>query len=129
MQLRSPIPSLNQPKNKKVYSKKNSLYFRKRKFLALILKNAYIFSKKSFSYIFWKKSFSYIFSKYSFSYISGNEPLHFLTTTFKIFSPKDVLYFFLKIPGLKKFIIFSQKKAFLIFPEMEACTFQPKLGE
>ena len=28
---------------------------------------------------------------------------------------------------IKKYLIFSQKKAFLIFPEMEPCTFQPKL--
>ena len=28
---------------------------------------------------------------------------------------------------INKILIFSQKKAFLIFPEMEPCTFQPKL--
>ena len=27
----------------------------------------------------------------------------------------------------KKILIFSQKKDFLIFPEMESCTFKPKL--
>ena len=30
-------------------------------------------------------------------------------------------------PNIKKIIIFSQKKPFLIFPEMEPCTSQPKL--
>ena len=29
--------------------------------------------------------------------------------------------------NIKKILIFSQKKAFHIFPEMEPCTFQPKL--
>ena len=31
--------------------------------------------------------------------------------------------------NIKKIVIFSQKKAFLIFPEMEPSTFQPKLKE
>ena len=35
--------------------------------------------------------------------------------------------FFPKRSALKKFLIFPQKKAFLIFPEMERCTFQSKL--
>ena len=29
--------------------------------------------------------------------------------------------------NIKKILIFSHKKAFLIFPEMEPCTFQPRL--
>ena len=29
--------------------------------------------------------------------------------------------------NIKKILIFSQKKAFLIYPEMEPCKFQPKL--
>ena len=29
--------------------------------------------------------------------------------------------------NIKKLIVFSQKKAFFIFPEMESCSFQPKL--
>ena len=29
--------------------------------------------------------------------------------------------------NIKKILIFSQKKVFLIFPKMEPCTFQPKL--
>ena len=29
--------------------------------------------------------------------------------------------------NIKKFLIFSQKKGFLIFPEIELCTFQPTL--
>ena len=45
----------------------------------------------------------------------------------KCFPKINFIYFFLKKPALKKFLIFSQKKAFLIFPEMESCTFQPKL--
>ena len=28
--------------------------------------------------------------------------------------------------NIKTILIFPQKKAFLIFPEMEPCTFQPK---
>ena len=35
------------------------------------------------------------------------------------FSLKIFLYFFLKILALKKFLVFSQKNAFLIFREME----------
>ena len=30
--------------------------------------------------------------------------------------------------NIKFFFIFSQKKAFLIFPKTEPCTFQPKLA-
>ena len=33
---------------------------------------------------------------------------------------------FLKKPALKKFLTFFQKKAFLIFPEMETLTFRPR---
>ena len=29
--------------------------------------------------------------------------------------------------NIKKLIVFSQKKSFFIFPEMESCSFQPKL--
>ena len=57
------------------------------------------------------------------SYISGNETLHFSTSTLK----KKIMFFPKKSPALKKFLIFCQKKAFLIFPEMEPCTFQLKL--
>ena len=32
-------------------------------------------------------------------------------------------------PNVKKIIIFSQKKAFAIFPKTDHCTFQPKLEE
>ena len=35
----------------------------------------------------------------------------------------------LSSPDIKKIIIFSQNKAFLIFPEKELCTFQLKLGK
>ena len=28
--------------------------------------------------------------------------------------------------NIKKILIFSQKKAFLVLPEMEPCSFQPK---
>ena len=73
---------------------------------------------KNNSYIFTKESFTYIFSKEIFSYISENEIPHFLST-----SPKN-----------KKFLIFREMelsgfsiKKILIFPEMEPCTFQPKL--
>ena len=39
---------------------------------------------------------------------------------------KNFLYFFLKKSALKKFLIFFLEKAFLIFPEMEPCTFRPQ---
>ena len=39
---------------------------------------------------------------------------------------KKILIFYKK-PALKRFLIFSQKKAFLIFPKREHCTFQPEL--
>ena len=45
-------------------------------------------------------------------------------------SRKKVLIFLeieLSISNIKKILIFSQTKGFLKFPEMEACTFQPKL--
>ena len=57
-------------------------------------------------------------SKIKKNYISGNETLCF---------PVSALKFFPKKPPLKKFLISYQKKAFLIFPEMEPCTFQSKL--
>ena len=53
MQLPSELPSPNL-KNKKIHPPSppaNSLYFQKWNFLALILKNSYIFLKGSFSYI------------------------------------------------------------------------------
>ena len=43
------------------------------------------------------------------------------------FSLKKFILFFLKKFDLEKFITFSQKKGFLIFPGMEPCIFQPKL--
>ena len=33
----------------------------------------------------------------------------------------------LSTSNIKKILIFSKKKAFLMFPEMEPCTFQPKI--
>ena len=33
----------------------------------------------------------------------------------------------LSSPNINKILIFSKKKAFLIYPEMEPCTFQPRL--
>ena len=42
---------------------------------------------------------------------------------------KFLLFQEMKLSGsnIKKILIFSQKKAFLIFPKIEPCTFQPKL--
>ena len=51
MQLPSALASPSPKRIKKIHLEKNSLYFRKWNFLALILKNSYIFSKESFSYI------------------------------------------------------------------------------
>ena len=33
----------------------------------------------------------------------------------------------LSVSNIKKILKLSQKKAFLMFPEMEVCTFRPKL--
>ena len=43
------------------------------------------------------------------------------------FFPKKIYIFFPIDTVLKRFLIFSQKKAFLIFPEMEPLTFHSKL--
>ena len=105
-------------KNKKNLPRKYSLYFRKWNFLALILKNSYIFSKENFSYIFrngpctfqcmlekWKKSTSrkfLIFQEIELSNSNNNKFLIFQDTE----TPKNIF-------------IFSQKKAVLIFHETE----------
>ena len=83
-------------KIKKIHPQKNSLCFRKWNFLTLILKKSYIFSKESFSYI------------------SGNGTLDFSSQARKIkkIHPE-------KISNIKTFLIFSQKKAVLIFQETE----------
>ena len=47
-------------------------------------------------------------------------------------NPKKFLIFLEKGPfslNIKKSIILSQKKAFLIFPKTEPCTFLPKLDK
>ena len=80
----------------------------------------------------WKKFLIFQETKLSSSnikkfYISANETLYFFDLNPQSFSLKKLLYFFLKKPALKRIIIFSQKKAFLIFPEMKTCTFHPKL--
>ena len=41
--------------------------------------------------------------------------------------PKIILYTSRNGNNIEKILIFSQKKAFLIFPDMEPCPFQPKL--
>ena len=128
-------------KTKKIPLQKKFFIFPEMNFLALILKNSYIFSKESVSYI------------------SKNETLHFLVSTLKIFPSENFFYFFLKktcsenisyifskesisyifrngtllffakawkikevhprkqksLPPPKKKIMFFQKKAFLIF--------------
>ena len=61
------------------------------------------------------------------SYISENETLYFFDLNPQSFSLKKIIIFFPKKTRFKKIIILSQKKAFLIFPEMETCTFHPKL--
>ena len=40
---------------------------------------------------------------------------HFLASALKILPKKNFLYFFLKRPGLKKFLIFSGNETFLYF--------------
>ena len=81
-----PCTSQTEPKRtKKNPLEKNSLYFWKWKFLALILKKLLYFR------------------------------------------PQPSKFFHKKTRSEK--IIFSQKKAFLIFPEMKPCTFNPKPGK
>ena len=78
------FPDRAKKKNKKNPFEKNSLYFRKWNFLALILKKL----------------------------------LYFRPQPSKFFPKKT----------RSEKVIFSQKKAFLIFPEMKPCTFHPKPG-
>ena len=86
-------------KTNNIHLEKKSLYFRKWNFLALIFKKFFYFGK-------WNPALSGL--------------------NHQNFSLKNFLYFFLKKPTLKKILIFYQKKAFPIFPEMELCTFHPK---
>ena len=88
-----------QKKTNNIHLEKKSLYFRKWNFLALIFKKFFYFGK-------WNPALSGL--------------------NHQNFSLKNFLYFFLKKPTLKKILIFYQKKAFPIFPEMELCTFHPK---
>ena len=75
--------------------KKSSYIFRKWNFLALILRNFYIFSKESFSYIW---------SKESFCYISGNGNLEKKSSYFVKRKPrKNSLYF-----RIRNFLIFEE---------------------
>ena len=123
-------------------TKKNSLYFWKWNFLALIKKNSYFFSKESFSYNFSKESFS-CFPKWNpavFSpslqnkkicpekivYTSGNknrEKKSYISYYILIFKEMELLSPKLKIflifqEGTCKdwnFVIFSQKKILFNF--------------
>ena len=73
----------SQPKSKKpekIHPEKNSLYFRRWNFLALVLKKFYI---------------------------SGNEPLHFMVSTLKLFPKKISHIFSEKKTALKKFLMLS----------------------
>ena len=75
---------------------------------------------KKNSYIFSKENFSYIFSKESFCYISGNGTLHFLPQARKI---KEIhsrkISYSSGNENPEKFLIFSQKKAVLMFQETD----------
>ena len=61
--------------------------------------------------------------------ISRNEP--FKPKLKKTNPPQANFFIFqemeLSNSNIKKLIVFSQKKAFFIFPVMESCSFQPKL--
>ena len=85
------------------------------------IKNFLTFSQKYFFIfrevkicLFQQGTFSALKVK-KLSYISGNRTFWPL--------PLDFLYFFLKKPTLKKFLIFPQKKAFLTFREYETPIF------
>ena len=51
------LPFPKPKKTKKKPPEKNSLYFRKRNFLAQILKSSYIFPKRKLFLFFWKRNF------------------------------------------------------------------------
>ena len=61
------------------------------------------------------KKISYIFSKESFSYNSGNRTLHFSAQARKKYPLQENFLY----SSIKRFLIFSQEKAFLIFQEIE----------
>ena len=89
------------PKSKKIYREKKSLYFRKWKFLALILKKVLIFPEM--------------------------KPYSFRSQPSKFFAKKNFLHFFVKKPALKRFFIYFLKKP-LVFskrkPRKKILTFQ-----
>ena len=72
---------------------------------------------KKTSTIFLTKSFFYTFSKESFSYIFSNEPLDFSLQAqkFKKNPPQEKFLIFQEMENQQKFLVFSKKKAFLIF--------------
>ena len=100
-----PIPI----KPKKIHPGKNSLYFQKWNFLALILKNSlYFLREKLFLYFLKRKLFLY-FHKWSPTLFSRS-------LKSKKISSKEISYISgNEDPG--KFLEFFQKKAFLIFWE------------
>ena len=73
----------------------------------------------------------YAFPKENFSYISRNGTLYFPAKETPKKSPPEIFLVFLEMElsssNIKKILIFPQKKAFLIFPEMDPSTFYPKL--
>ena len=100
-----PIPI----KPKKIYPRKNSLYFRKWNFLALILKNSlYFLKEKLFPYFLKRKLFLH-FHKWSPALLSRS------LKSKKISSKKISYTSGNEDPG--KFLEFFWRKAFLIFWE------------
>ena len=98
-------------KIKKIYAEKNSFYFRKWNFRAIRLKKNYVSSKENFSYIPRTGTLQFLRAR------SKNK---------KDWPPKKFLMFQemeLSASKIKTFLIFSQKKPILIFPEMKPCTF------
>ena len=132
------LPSPSPKTTKNIHPKKNSLYFRKWNFLALILKNYYIYRNENLtpsslnSQNFSLKKFLIFFPKKShsekISYISGDRNLHFSAKAWKIEEIRRrkqkwnyLVFWEIEILSikLKKFIIFQEGTCkawkFLIF--------------
>ena len=116
MQLPSALPSLSPPKRPpKIHHEQNFLYFRKWNFPGLMLKKLLYFLKR--------KPFLQLLKTIFFLYFRKQNPALFGLNPQNFYLKKFLIFF------LRKFLIFPQKNAFLIFLEVEPCTFQPKLKE
>ena len=109
----------NHKKQKNIHPEKDSLYFGKWDFLALILKNSYISGNEILHFSFLNQKIKKIRAKKIF-YASGNENLEkkFL------FSKKKAFLIFWKTETLKKFLIFQGTEAPKELPIFHEVTFR-----